>query len=67
MRAVERRGKNGMAENFIFISDGSAEKALFFLYWLISYHGFINCHDVNLGQLGHPLLQRAQGGGDYFS
>lgn len=67
MRAVGRGGKNGVAEKFILIGDGSAEKVLFVLSWLISFHGSINCHDVNLGQLGHPLLQRAQGGGDYFS
>lgn len=72
MRAVGRGDKNRVAEKFIFIGDRSAEKTwiflfFFFLYWFISAHGFINCHDVNLGQLGHPLLERAQGGADYFS
>lgn len=56
-----------MTEKFILIGGGSAEKIQFFLYRVISACRFINCNDVNLGQLGHPLLEREQGGGDYFS
>lgn len=67
MKAVGRGGRNGMTEKFILIGGGSAEKIQFFLYRVISACRFINCNDVNLGQLGHPLLEREQGGGDYFS